>query len=1088
MKMKNKFILSLLVANMTMATAATANEQSATLSSSMSILTEEVEWINLDAIALAIEHMGQMEGFDKESAQRRFDELRTVVSGGFDGLRSEDGECVARAKRAVQLKKEILLSNPLIEDKSIMAVKYKLSGDVRAALARQLGTPRNNWTSQIDNARQGYNASIIELSNLVGEPNERTIYSAPRTSPISDFRMHWDSDRFTFTQINENNLWRVHQMKLSDLELEEVVDCDEPDLEFFDAIYLPDGRYIVNSNIGYNGVPCVNGTSSVSNMMIYDPKEKSLRQISFDQDSNWNPVVMNNGRVMYTRWEYTDLTHYYSRIVMHMNPDGTENKALYGSGGMFPNSTYDIQPLQNYSSAFIAVISGHHGIPRSGRLMIIDPLKSRKGAEAMVHEFPYRGREIKEEIKDRLVDGVWPQFVKPHVVSDDYFLVAAKLSESSLWGIYLVDVFDNLTCLYQVEGEGFISPQLVRKNVTPPAIPDKVILGEKEATFFIQDIYEGEGLIGIPRGTVKEVRLFAYEYAYLTTTSDHDWQGIQSGWDIKRLLGTVPVEDDGSVMFTAPANTPISIQPIDGEGVAVQWMRSWVVGQPGEIVSCVGCHENQNQIAIPKRYEASLKPAVPLIKPEGGVRSFTFDLEVQPILDRACISCHNGEKRAFDLRTGEKDKLGFGPAYMNIMPYVRRQGGEGDMAVLVPYEYHPNTSELVRMLKKGHYNVELTEAEWRKLYAWIDFNAPDKGNFDDNIVKKTPYRENPLPDKSQYKRRIELKNKYAGGMGVDWRKEIADYADYLASQGEIKPEMPVVAKQSQSKPKSVNVKGFKPNGVIERKCVEVAPGVEITFVKIPAGEFAMGSNSGEPDAMPMSKVKIKSPFWMAELEITNEQVRALLAHDSKYVDQMWKDHVVPGYVANDPDQPAIRISYNKVMEYCKLLSEKSGLNITLPTEAQWEWACRAGSTGDFWYGDLLSSDFGTKENLADKTTLKFAVNGVDPKPMSPSHERYQHYTYLPKDVNVDDGELVMVGGKRYEANPFGLYNMHGNVAEWTRSCYAPYPFNERAEGEYMVVRGGSYFERPKYSTSHSRKYYYPYQAVFNVGFRLIIEE
>ena len=184
----------------------------------------------------------------------------------------------------------------------------------------------------------------------------------------------------------------------------------------------------------------------------------------------------------------------------------------------------------------------------------------------MVQEIPHRDRPIEELIKDELVNGVWPQFIKPTVLNDKYFLVSAKLTPNSLWGIYLVDVFDNVTCIWEAEGEGFISPILVKKTDIPPLIPDRVKLDQKEATFFIQDIYEGEGLRGIPRGTVKELRLHAYEYAYVQTQSDHNWHGIQSGWDIKRILGTVPVEEDGSVIFTAPANTPISIQPIDEEG------------------------------------------------------------------------------------------------------------------------------------------------------------------------------------------------------------------------------------------------------------------------------------------------------------------------------------------------------------------------------------------------------------------------------------------------------------------------------------------------------------------------------------------
>ena len=108
---------------------------------------------------------------------------------------------------------------------------------------------------------------------------------------------------------------------------------------------------------------------------------------------------MNNGRVMYTRWEYTDLTHYYSRIVMNMNPDGTEQKALYGSGSMFPNSTFDIQPLPGHGSAFVGIISGHHGIARSGRLIVFDPAKARKGAAGMVQEIPYRNRPIVRRLR-----------------------------------------------------------------------------------------------------------------------------------------------------------------------------------------------------------------------------------------------------------------------------------------------------------------------------------------------------------------------------------------------------------------------------------------------------------------------------------------------------------------------------------------------------------------------------------------------------------------------------------------------------------------------------------------------------------------
>ena len=1059
----------------------------------MLLLQSELKWLNMEAIRLAYEDMKRIEGFDAVKYLPILTELEQQVKQGFGNIYSGDEAVLVNAEKAVANKRAILLANPLLNGDKILTVRYQLGNRDRRAMAPELGTQSNNWSNQESARRKGFNADIVELSNLRDEVQIRTIYKPDNTSSIADLKLHWDGDRAMFTQTMSDNRWNVFEVKLNNGDCKKLIDNPEPDLEFYDGTYLPDGRIIANSNIGYQGVPCVNGSDPVGNMVLYTPQSKNLRRLTFDQDANWNPVIMNNGRVMYTRWEYTDLTHYYTRIVMNMNPDGTEQKALYGSGSMFPNSTFDVQPLPGYASAFVGIISGHHGVARSGRLILFDPAKARKGAAGMLQEMPQRNRASVEEVKDRLVDGVWPQFIKPSPLNDTYFLVAAKLDKNDLWGIYLVDKFDNVTCLHKMEGEGYISPIAVRKTVTPPAIPDRVKLDDKQATVFIQDIYEGEGLKGIPRGTVKSLRLHAYEYAYVQTQSDHNWHGIQSGWDIKRMLGTVPVGEDGSVIFKIPANTPVSIQPLDKDGVAVQWMRSWLTGQPGEIVSCVGCHEDQNQIVIPKRVIASQKAPHALTPPEGGTRSFTFDLEVQPILDRACIACHNGEGKAFDLRGGKKDGRGYGTSYLNLHPYVHRQGGEGDMVVLYPYEYHPNTSELVRLLKKGHYNVQLTDAEWRKIYNWIDYNAPDKGYFNANVLKSFPYQ-----GYDQIERRKQLTDKYAGGAGVDWKKEIADYAAQLKNKGEIKPVMP--KKVSPVKEKVLKVKGwpFAPDRVKEMladeketvKVLEIAPGVQMTFVRIPAGEFVMGSYHGEPDTYPTTKVKIDKAFWMGELEVTNQQYNTIFPqHDSRYVDQQWKDHVVPGYPANKPEQPVIRVSYNDAMEYCKILSQKTGLNITLPTEAQWEWACRGGSDEDFWFGNL-NADFGKKDNLADVTTNKFAVSGVDPQPMSPESPWYKYYTFLPKAANVDDGSLVQVGGKKYEANPFGLYCMHGNVAEWTRSDYVPYPYKENPKkvSEYKVVRGGSYIERPKYSTAYSRKGFYPYQCVFNVGFRVIIED
>ena len=1050
-----------------------------------------LKWVNLKAMRMAFDDMKKNPAFQGAKYEGTLKEIETAYPTVAKNLYRGDTVVLRQGERILAAQKELLLANPLLDMDKIVVTSFRLGENARVSMAPALGMPSNNWSSMYSAARVNRDAEIVELSNLRGDIQKRTIYKPERKVNIADLQMHWDGDKLLFSSIDENNHWQVYEVGVDGKNFHQKVKVDEPDLEFCDANYLPDGRIIASTNIGYHGVPCVNGSDAVGNLALYDPKNGSFRRLTFDQDGNWNPVVMNNGRVMYTRWEYTDLTHYFSRIVMHMNPDGTENKALYGSGSFWPNSTFDIKPLPGSTTRFVGVISGHHGIARSGRLMIFDPAKSRKEEQGVVQEMPFRDRKIIPEVKDQLVDGVWPQFMRPYPLNDNYYLVSAKLSPGSLWGIYLVDVFDNLTCIAEFEGEGLNMPLPLVKHPTPPVIPDRVNLADKEATVFIQDIYEGEGTKGLPKGLVKELRIFAYEYAYRNSPSDHDAQGIQSGWDIKRLLGTVPVEEDGSAIFKVPANTPISIQPLDKEGRALQWFRSWFTPMPGETVSCVGCHEDQNQIPIPKRTIASQIKPHQLQTPEGGVRSFTYELEVQPILDRTCVACHN-ENSKIDLRGGQMDtkypRFGrqWSKSYLAIMPYVYRQGPEAEMYVLKPYEYHATNSELVRLLSKGHHGVELTDKEWRTLYNWIDFNAPYHGAFT-NISK--------IGNFNQYDRRMELMQKY-NDIHVDWRKEIADYAAYLGSKGKIEPVMP----EKNTTPKYKEVKAshwpFDTKTAREMqesdkkapKTVEVAPGISMKFVWVPAGQFVMGDNRAEKDCAPAFKAAVKKGFWMAECEVTNEQFCSLFPeHNSRIIGQFWKDHTTAGLPANKPQQPVIRVSCEEAMDFCKKLGQKTGLKMNLPTEMQWEWACRGGSDEAFWYGKE-GTDFGKFENMADAQLSDMAVIGVDPKPMSKNSSLRPYWDYLPKDSSVDDGEMLTAFVGKYQANPWGLKDMHGNVAEWTCSDYVPYPLKKAETSDRKVVRGGSWTDRPKYSASYTRKAFYPWQKVYNVGFRVIIEE
>ena len=130
-------------------------------------------------------------------------------------------------------------------------------------------------------------------------------------------------------------------------------------------------------------------------------------------------------------------------------------------------------------------------------------------------------------------------------------------------------------------------------------------------------------------------------------------------------------------------------------------------------------------------------------------------------------------------------------------------------------------------------------------------------------------------------------------------------------------------------------------------------------------------------------------------------------------------------------------------------------------------------------------------NLADAKLVEFASDVWDNSKPLKNPTRYDEW--IPKDNRFHDGALLSVTPGRYLPNAWGLFDMHGNVAEWTRTVYRPYPYNaadgreEPAGPDRRVVRGGSWRDRPQRATASYRLSYWPYQRVFNVGFRIVCE-
>jgi formylglycine-generating enzyme required for sulfatase activity len=659
-----------------------------------------------------------------------------------------------------------------------------------------------------------------------------------------------------------------------------------------------------------------------------------------------------------------------------------------------------------------------------------------------------------------------------------------------------VDVFDNLVPLAQLADAALFEPIPLRPAPRPPVIPDKVNLKSKDALVVIQDIYAGDGLTGVPRGTVKSLRLFTYHFAYQNMGGLLGVVGAEGPWDIRRVLGTVPVEADGSAKFLVPANTPISMQPLDAEGKAIQLMRSWTTAMPGEVMQCTGCHERQNTAPLLRSATALNKPPAKIKPWYGPVRGFSYAREVQPVINRHCVSCHNPDwaaangQQLCDLRgdvmltnwssvtpgNGGKHAGKFSVGYNELQRWVRRNGIEGDYHVLTPMEFHADTTDLVQLLKAGHYGVELDAESWDRLITWIDLNAPYHGTWGEQI-------DNPGQQRA---RRRDLLKLYANVEDDPEAVVAADVRRLNSSDASPQTRTDPIKNNQSRLTSAATVEGWPFDateakrrqaaaGTQTRRVVDLGNATSIELVLVPAGEFVMQNSAGS--ATP-EQMRIEKSFWMAAREIDNRTFAAFdPTHDSGLEDKNTYQFGVRGYPENKPDQPVVRVSWERAMAFCQWLSAKTGERFTLPTEAQWEWTCRAGTETPFSFGGL-DADFAKHANLADAKLSEFASDPftVDVPLKSPT----PFDDWIPKDRRFNDGALVTVASGLYQPNAWGLHDMHGNAAEWTRSDFT-------VHGEKKAVRGGSWRDLPARSTSNFRLGYLPWQRVYNVGFRVVLE-
>ena len=528
--------------------------------------------------------------------------------------------------------------------------------------------------------------------------------------------------------------------------------------------YLPDGGLCFASTRSEHGVLCTPAHYlACTNIFRMEMDGTDLRPLSQGALSEFTPTVMEDGRVLYNRWEYVYKGIGGVQPLWTMRPDGSGSEEFYGDNITNPGVLWQARQLPKTPGKAVAIGCGHEpfGI---GQVLLLDPGKSKRTPEGMTSLTPNvktRGlRGLYQERNGVLREDLFgPFYADPYPLSDKFFLVSCnpdqRYNDQDAYGIYLLDTFGNRVPIYDDPEMSCWQPMPLRPRKVPPILPSQQPKHERQsetATLFVGDIYRG--LDGVEPGTVKYLRVMEQIpkpwSAEIDPLRGQDRAADGFGghiavsyyghiW-IAVLCGIAPVEPDGSVCLEVPAGKNLFFQALDENFMQVQRMRTFVNLEPGETRSCIGCHEHRNQ-APPTRLVSAVNRTPTKLGPQPGEiapRPLYYPTDVQPILDRHCVECHNGKdpKAEPDLR-GEMTSM-FSRSYENILQKdlvdkVREWAGAdhamNNVEAVPPYAHGSHKSKLVQLLRDGHYEKQLSKEEWIKLVTWIDCGAPFYGSY-----------------------------------------------------------------------------------------------------------------------------------------------------------------------------------------------------------------------------------------------------------------------------------------------------------------------------------------------------------------------
>jgi len=597
------------------------------------------------------------------------------------------------------------------------------------------------YTYHYEGQQNGGGLYVIDPRDPSNEPLE--LIATP-DGQILDSDISYDGKKVVFSmRRGDRPGYHVYCINIDGTELVQLTDGPWHD---YNACWLPDGGIAFLSSREPQFAYCWHAPVGILHRMEADGS--NVVKLSANYLNDFTPYVLNDGRIIYSRWEYVDRPAIPIQSLWTVCPDGCGLTGYFGNRVLTPGTFMDARSIPG-TKDIICTMTGHNG-PTRGAIGVVDHRKGPNAQEAIVNITP--DTPIANVDQGSGNTGGTKPYSCPWPMDKERFLVSAR-------GPLLVRTIDG-TCKSTAlgtpsNGMQYFFAQPVGPRERPPVIPPRFrdpSLGDT-AVVFMQDVYNGLEP-QVKRGEVKRIRVVQELSKPIRIDPNRRAFGFQfpviscgATYAGKDVLGEIPVNDDGSACFKVPSGIPIYFMALDAEGRAVQRMRSFTHLMPGETQGCIGCHENRLDASRPQLGPEFFRQSPrELEPPEWGRGGFDYVRVVQPVLDRHCVKCHNAvdHPKRIDLTGGRTDYFNVsydvlarsaqgqrGTYYVNWIPTYN--GQEWNILEVAPKTWGSPVSLLSRVILSGHpdadgkMRVTLDDVERRRIFAWIDLNVPYYG-------------------------------------------------------------------------------------------------------------------------------------------------------------------------------------------------------------------------------------------------------------------------------------------------------------------------------------------------------------------------